>query len=89
MAALTTTVSGACQSLEACRKIGCLPQRELFLAAAAPDLAHDHQAGMDPHPYGQRTPAPGSSRRLSVPMACTMPSPVRTARCASSSCAWG
>ena len=41
-----------CQSLEAGRQIGRLPQRQLFLAAAAPDLAHDHQAGVDPHPYG-------------------------------------
>jgi hypothetical protein len=44
------------QALETGRKIGRLPQRQLFLATAAPDFAHYHQAGMDPHPHGQLDP---------------------------------
>ena len=56
---------------------------------AAADLADDYQPGVDAEPHGQAHPVPRSRRVFNVPMASTIPSPQRTARWTSSSCAWG
>ena len=44
------------QALEAGGDIRCLPERQVLLAPASPDLPHDHEAGMDPHPDGYADP---------------------------------
>jgi len=83
---LTTTVSGAA-SPGGVQPDWASPQCQLFLAAAAPDLAHNHQSSMDPYPYSQLDPRLLLQAAVERPMACTMSSPVRTAAAASSSCA--
>ena len=47
---------GCRQTLQAGRQIRRLPQRQLFLATAAPILTDHHQAGMDAHPHRQAHP---------------------------------
>ena len=78
-----------CQTLEPRRNVRRLPQGELLLPPAAADLADDYQPGVDAEPHGQAHPVRRSRRVFNVPMASTIPSPQRTARWTSSSCAWG
>ena len=42
---------GRCQVLQPCRNIGRLPQGQRLVACPCTDVAHHHQAGMDPQPH--------------------------------------
>jgi hypothetical protein len=75
---------GRGEILEPGRDIGGGPQGKPFLPPPATHVSHDDQAGVDGDADGQAHPFP-----LSDPMASSIPSPARTARCASSSWATG
>ncbi len=53
MPALITTVSGAASPLEACRQVGRVSQRQLFLPATSAHRTHDDQACINPHADGE------------------------------------
>jgi hypothetical protein len=44
---------GRREALQACRQVGCLAERQLFLPGPAPDLPDDHQPRMDPQTDGE------------------------------------
>jgi hypothetical protein len=47
---------GRSVSLEPGGNIGCVPQRQVFLAPSSTDLTHNHHARMNAHPHGQTEP---------------------------------
>jgi hypothetical protein len=51
--------------LQAGGEVRGLPERQLFLAGAAPHLSYHDQPGMDPEAYGEVPPHSGSRRVLS------------------------
>jgi len=83
-----TTVSGVASPWRARGNIRGVAQRELFLRPPH-HFSHYEPGGVDPHAAPQADTIARSQRRLSVAMASTMSKPVRTARGASTSCAWG
>ena len=89
VAALITTRIRRRQPLQAGGQVGRLAEGQLFLSAAAPDLAHHHQPGMDPQAHGELHPTLLRQAGIELSQASTIPSPARTARWASSSWARG
>ncbi len=76
------------QPLQAGSNVGHLSQRQLLLLVSTSHGAH-HQPGVDAETDGDADAFVWHQTRIEGGIASSMPSPARTARCATSSLAWG